>query len=88
MVGRLLVEDDSSRVRCHVCGRWWAVLGIRSPAVTACRRISTASSQRPAQPVDESATRLGHGSPDVRPAVFFDHAEPRPVVPDTRDPAS
>jgi len=26
--GRLLAEDDGSRVQCHLCGRWWALLGM------------------------------------------------------------
>jgi hypothetical protein len=27
-LGRLLAEDDGSRVQCHLCGRWWALLGM------------------------------------------------------------
>ena len=27
-IGRLLIEDAGSRVQCHLCGRWWALLGM------------------------------------------------------------
>ena len=26
--GRLIVDDDGSRVQCHTCGRWWPKVGM------------------------------------------------------------